>query len=199
MKECNVIDLTIHENEERCEENSEILEANVHSKEFESNVDELQMQENEINDHLAVIPNPKCSTNDPNPLLNYSNNVTMQHEIPSQVDITCNTLKLSSRTPRKIPRERREEVKRDLIKKLRNKISLFKKSLENIKKLVGKENLLLLRKEKRMKDVMSSVKLLSKFVYGVMRTEEKKSRIRLDKKPIVFNKPDKRKVLKLQK
>ena len=26
-----------------------------------------------------------------------------------------------------------------------------------------------------------------------------KSRIRLDKKPIVFNKPDKRKVLKLQK
>jgi hypothetical protein len=32
-----------------------------------------------------------------------------------------------------------------------------------------------------------------------MRTEEDKSKIRLDKKPIVFNKPEKRKVLKLQK
>jgi hypothetical protein len=41
--------------------------------------------------------------------------------------------------------------------------------------------------------------LLSKFFYGVMRTEEDKSKIRLDKKPIVFNKPEKRKVLKLQK
>ena len=60
MKEYKyVIDLTFHQNEERCEENSEIWEANVHSKQLESNVDELSIQENEINNHFAVIPNPK--------------------------------------------------------------------------------------------------------------------------------------------
>ncbi len=52
------------------------------------------------------------------------------------------------------------KVKRDLIKKLRNRISSLEKSLENITKLVGKDNISLLRKDKRMKDFMSSIELM---------------------------------------
>ncbi|EFX65857.1 hypothetical protein DAPPUDRAFT_332775 [Daphnia pulex] len=105
MKECEVIDLTNYHNEESYEGNSEKWEANVYSKELESNVDALQMQESEINDHFSVISNPQSFTDDPNLLLNSSNDVEMQHEILSQVDITCSTLKSSSRTNRKIPRK----------------------------------------------------------------------------------------------
>jgi predicted regulator of amino acid metabolism with ACT domain len=160
MKECEVIDLRNYHNEESYEENSEKWEANVYSKELESNVDALQMQESEINDHFSVISNPQSFTDDPNLLLNSSNDVEMQHEILSQVDITCSTLKSSSRTNRKISRKGIAEVKSDLIKQLRQRISSLEKSLQNITKLVGKENLLLLRKSKRMKDIISSVKFM---------------------------------------
>lgn len=41
--------------------------------------------------------------------------------------------------------------------------------------------------------------LCKKFFLGVLRTQEKKFRVQFEKKPVVANKPEKRKVMKLQK
>ncbi|EFX77951.1 hypothetical protein DAPPUDRAFT_320826 [Daphnia pulex] len=79
-----VIDLKIDKNEERCDKNSENLEASIYSKELESNVD-IQMQENEINNQFEVIPNSERFADDRNLLRNSTNNVAMQHEIISQI------------------------------------------------------------------------------------------------------------------
>lgn len=40
--------------------------------------------------------------------------------------------------------------------------------------------------------------MIKKNFNAVLRTEEKKNRVRMEKKPIDFNKPNKRKVLKMQ-
>ena len=101
-------------------------------------MDSYEIQINQINERTEVIRSSHSFADDPNLLRNSFNNVAMQHQVPSQVDRTCNTHNTSSRTHRKMKTSDNMKVKRDFIKNSETEYLHWKNFKKRLQNLLGK-------------------------------------------------------------